>query len=369
MSPVVIRFGRLGDTLLLQPLLERLHRGYGEPCTLLGTGPWSGQLYAGHPDVARVLQIGARHRPLPLSGERLRMLWWLRAQRDVAVHVCESEPRALAKIRRMLALARIAPGDCVYLTDAPERTGEHWVDRLLRACGHVPSACVDAWCEPSPVTTPAPSLRLRDEDRADCASWLGTRGWRGEHLWLVQPCNKRSIRWNGARRASDDAKAWPMENWVMALRAMRAQHPDARIVLCGAPREAPGLESIARVARLGNLDVAARDLPLRRLLALAERAAGMLSVDTGPAHVAAAMGCPLVVLFGGQSPRVWCPRSPSGSAVIALGGPPARSWVAEITPNEVIDALQRLPRRPPRDVRIGVPVTLADARSRLRKVP
>ena len=345
MRPIVIRFGRLGDMLLLEPLLEHLHRGYGEPCTLLGTGPWSEELYAGHPDVARVLQVRARHRPLPFSAERLRMLRWLRTQRDAAIHVCESEPRALAKIRRMLALARIAPGRCVYLTDTPARSEEHWVDRLLRACGHAPSGCVRAWCEPSPVATPAPSLRLRDADRADCGHWLRARGWRGEPVWLVQPCNKRSIRWNGARRSSDDAKAWPVENWVQALHALRAQHADARIVLCGAPAEAPSLELIASAAQLRNLDVAARDLPLRRLLALADRASGMLSVDTGPAHVAAAMGCPLLVLFGGQSPRVWCPRSPSGSAVIALGGPPARSRVVEITPAEVIDALQRLPPR------------------------
>ncbi|MEW5297215.1 MAG: hypothetical protein WDW36_000439 [Sanguina aurantia] len=39
-------------------------------------------------------------------------------------------------------------------------------------------------------------------------------------------------------------------------------------------------------------------LPLGRLKALLEIAHSMISVDTGPAHLAAAMGCPLVVLFG-----------------------------------------------------------------------
>lgn len=80
-------------------------------------------------------------------------------------------------------------------------------------------------------------------------------------------------------------------------------------------------------------------------MALAEIADGMLSVDTGPAHVAAAMGCPLVVLFGAQPLSLWLPRSPTGSAVIALGGPPQRSRVGEISPHEVIAALRGLPPR------------------------
>ncbi|MGH8191278.1 MAG: hypothetical protein ACREP2_07505 [Rhodanobacteraceae bacterium] len=105
MRPVVIRFGRLGDMLLLAPLLHRLRVGYGEACVLLGTGPFSAQLYATHPDVARVFQVTARHRPLALSPPRWQMLEVLHAHRRGPVHVCETEPRALGKIRRMLALA------------------------------------------------------------------------------------------------------------------------------------------------------------------------------------------------------------------------------------------------------------------------
>ncbi|MBU6477116.1 MAG: lipopolysaccharide heptosyltransferase family protein [Xanthomonadaceae bacterium] len=347
MCPIVIRFGRLGDMLLLAPLLDRLHRGYGEPCLLLGTGPWSAALYDAHPDAVRVLQVSARHRPLALSPERWRMLRTLRRYRGAPVHVCETEPRALAKIRRMLALAGIRQSQCVFLTDAPAAPGEHWIDRLLRGCGKPPPDCTDAWRTPAFVGTPAPRLVLREADRRDRDTWLRARGWRGEALWLVQPFNKRSMRWNGPRDAADDDKAWPVQHWVAALRALREDHPDARIMLCGAPSEAPSLDALASAARLPGVEVAAHELPLRRLMALAEISDGMLSVDTGPAHVAAAMGCPLVVLFGAQSPDAWCPRSPTGSAVIALGGPPQHSRVCEIGPREVIAALCSLPPRNP----------------------
>lgn len=345
MQPIVIRFGRLGDMLLLAPLLDRLHRGYGKPCLLLGTGPWSAPLYHAHPDVARVLQVCARHRPLALSPERWHMLAALHHASGAAVHVCETEPRALAKIRRMLALTRVSPERCVFATATPALAGEHWIDRLLRTAGQPPRACTHAWREPDGPDATAPRLTLTTEDRRDRAAWLHARGWHGEPLWLVQPANKRSMRWNGPR--CDDDKAWPTPHWIAALRALQAEHPAARILLCGVPNEAPLLDRLAADARLANIDVVARDLPLRRLLALAELAQGMLSVDTGPAHLAAAMDCPLVVLFGAQSPAVWCPRSPGGSPVVALGGSPQHTRAAGITPDEVIAALRRLPPRDP----------------------
>lgn len=345
MQPIVIRFGRLGDMLLLAPLLHRLHRGYGEPCVLLGTGPWSTPLYQAHPDVARVLQVCARHQPLALSPERWRMLLVLQHTAHAAVHVCETEPRALAKIRRMLALARVPPERCVFAVDTPPLAGEHWIDRLLRTAGQPPAACMAAWREPVEPDAAAPRLALTADDRRDRDAWLQAHGWHGEPLWLVQPTNKRSMRWNGPR--TDDAKAWPVPDWIAALRALHAQHPAARILLCGTPNEALLLEQLAAAARLDHIDVVARDLPLRRLLALADIADGMLSVDTGPAHLAAAMGCPLVVLFGAESPAAWCPRSPSGSTVLPLGGPPEHARVADITPDEVIAALRRLPPRHP----------------------
>jgi heptosyltransferase-2/heptosyltransferase-3 len=345
MQPIVIRFGRLGDMLLLAPLLDHLHRGYGEACLLLGTGPWTAALYDAHPDVTRVVQACARHRPLAFSPERWRMLRALRGDRSAPVHVCETEPRALAKIRRMLALADVRRSRCVFLTDTPAAAGEHWIEHLLRGCGQPPPDCTQAWHAPERTAAPAPRLVLRDADRRDREAWLRGRGWRDERLWLVQPSNRRSMRWNGPRAASDDAKAWPVQHWTAVLRGLHEDHPAVRIVLCGAPDEAPILDTIANTARVPGIDVAARELPLRRLMALAEIADGMLSVDTGPAHVAAAMGCPLVVLFGAQSPGAWCPRSPTGSAVIALGGPPRRACVSEIIPPEVIAAMRSLTPR------------------------
>ena len=100
------------------------------------------------------------------------------------------------------------------------------------------------------------------------------------------------------------------------------------------------LEEIQRAATLAQLVVA--ELPLRRLLALCACAHSMISIDTGPAHAAAAMGLPLVVMYGAEAPRRWLPRSPTGSPVVAVGGPPRATRVDQIAVDEVFNAWQSM---------------------------
>jgi ADP-heptose:LPS heptosyltransferase len=64
----------------------------------------------------------------------------------------------------------------------------------------------------------------------------------------------------------------------------------------------------------------------------------MVSVDTGPAHVAAALSLPLAVLFGAESPRYWLPRTPSGSAVVGVGGPPDSSRAEQVSVDALFNA-------------------------------
>ena len=46
----------------------------------------------------------------------------------------------------------------------------------------------------------------------------------------------------------------------------------------------------------------------------------MISVDSGPAHAAAAVGCPLVVLFGKALPSLYRPWGVAGADVLVLCG-------------------------------------------------
>jgi ADP-heptose:LPS heptosyltransferase len=98
------------------------------------------------------------------------------------------------------------------------------------------------------------------------------------------------------------AGSWPAERFAAVARSLRPELGWA-LVLWG-----PGEEDLAaRVAKEGRAELApATDLLL--LAALFERAAVVVANETGPMHIAAAAGAPLVVVWDGSRairPRRW----------------------------------------------------------------
>ena len=366
-QPIVIWFGRVGDLILLSALLEILHRRFGSPCHVIGAGAWLGEIYAAHADVARVSCL---HR---YTAWAFDPTWWrtrraLRASRAGPVYVCETDLRKLARIRRLLRFSGIEAARCVFLAQTDLDTAQpptskvapthrvdaqtdldtalphtskiaptHWVDRLV-SFGRLTPAAFNAADYPWPAPAPrcAPLLTVSDAARAECAAWLERQGWRDRTLILVQPGNRRTMRGRRLRVLPADDKAWPLERWAALLRRIHARLPQALIVVCGAPRESRLLEWIAAAAQLPA--VAAAELRLPRLLALCARSHSMISVDTGPAHAAAALGLPLVVLFGAHSQQQWLPRSPCGSPVLGVGGPPQSTRLDQISVETVFAA-------------------------------
>jgi heptosyltransferase-2/heptosyltransferase-3 len=342
LQPVVIRFGRLGDMVMLTALLNALHRRFGRRCLVLAAGPWSRPLLDDHPDVEQVWSV-PRHSPMGLSLVTWRALRAVRASRPGPVYVCEYQPRQVRRIRRLLALGGISPQRCLYITQELAGARGHWVERLVQFAALTPPGIPAAsYPLPPPDSVTAPRLAVSQAEQAELEAWLRQHGWAGRRLILIQPGNFRTMsrrREQWAQNQADD-KAWPQENWAALLRQVSAALPDALLILCGAPQEGPMLEEVRRSAASEQVVVA--ELPLRRLLALCQRAHSMISIDTGPAHAAAACGLPLLVMYGAESPGEWLPRSPSGSAVVALGGPPRSRRVDELSVAEVFAAWQAM---------------------------
>src|SRR6266480_2100423 len=321
LHPIVIWFGRVGDMILLSALLDVLAARYGGGCHVIGAGSWPGEIYATHSAVARV---SALHR---YTAWVFDPAWWrtaraLRAARADPVYVCETDPRKLARIRRLLAASGTDPRRCLILAPEPAEACSHWVDRLV-GLGRLTPPAFDAAAYPWPCPAPpgAPRLEVSAAAQADCDAWLEDKGWRERPLVLVQPGNRRTMRGRRLRLSAADDKAWPLERWGALLNRLHARLPQALIVLCGAPRESLLLEWIAAAAP-------------------------------------AALGLPLVVMFGAHSQRQWLPRSACGSQVLGVGGPPHSRRLDEISVETVFSAwcalgAQRLaatraaPRAPP----------------------
>ena len=198
---------------MLTRLLNLLHRRFGMPCQVIGTGSWTPTIYQGHPDVHGVHSFH-RHLPFPLDGAWPAVRRALRDSDPGPIYVCERHYRQLPRIRRMLKLAGVDLRRCVFLTDEPILGPEHLVDRLLRLGTRTPTALQAAeYPVPDLASVDGPRLYVLDSERVQHEAWLEAQGWTRRELILVQPGNHRSMgprrkRW---RRLNSDDKWWPLD--------------------------------------------------------------------------------------------------------------------------------------------------------------
>lgn len=95
------------------------------------------------------------------------------------------------------------------------------------------------------------------------------------------------------------SKCWPAANYGQLHRELAKQFEWRGVVIFG-----PGEESLARdvVAAGGETPPVAMGLGLGPLMALLKRAEFVVSADTGPLHLASALGAPVIGLYGPTDP-------------------------------------------------------------------
>ena len=119
--------------------------------------------------------------------------------------------------------------------------------------------------------------------------------------------------------ASNVSKSWPPERFELLARALLEEDlKGARVVLIGSPAESEELnQPLAKRLNIRNVETVAlagkRDL--LGAAALMQRAKLYIGNDTGPSHIAAAVGAPTLVLFGPSDERFYGPRGPHARAV------------------------------------------------------
>jgi lipopolysaccharide heptosyltransferase II len=191
-----------------------------------------------------------------------------------------------------------------YLADIPLR---------LAHCRENPYHLLTNW-----VPDPEADAPIRHEVSRQLAlvEFVGYRP-DGEHLSLrVPPAAARRVRAMMERLgitgdrwlvvhpgASAPSRRYPADSYAAAIRSLGRDH-GWRIVLTGSRDEAPLTAHIASLAGPGVeiVDLAAR-LDLGELSALLARAPVLVSNNTGVAHVAAAVGTPVVVLYALTNPQ------------------------------------------------------------------
>jgi ADP-heptose:LPS heptosyltransferase len=131
----------------------------------------------------------------------------------------------------------------------------------------------------------------------------------GEMLWRGVPGTGPRVVLVPGSSVFGAFKRWPAERYA-ELADRLAADADSRLVVSFGPGEEP----LATAVRKGREQrVAALDgsrLGLRGLLAAFRHADLVIGGDTGPVHLAAAAGVPVLAIYGPKDPELYGPRGP-----------------------------------------------------------
>ena len=297
---VVVRGANwVGDAAMTVPALRELRRVLPGARVTLATRPWAEALFAGAEFVDEVVAVSE-------SKSSARSVWadareWRSRRFDLAVLFPNSFAPALsARLARVpVRVGYATQGRGALLTHplpVPEwRSSRHEVfyylnvvaglERLLRGSSEIETREPDA------------SLSVTEDRRREALALLGGSGGLDSRP-LVALCPGST---------NSRAKRWPSERFA-ALADMLAERSGARVILMGAREELDISEEVARLARR-RPHVLTGGTNLAQTAALLSAADLLVTNDTGPAHVAAAVGCPVVVIFGPTNPLTTRPFS------------------------------------------------------------
>ncbi len=325
-SICLLRLSALGDVTHVLPLLHTLRDAWpGVPLAwVIGKGEH--RLLAGVPGVRFVeydkasglAGMRALRREL---GQRFDVL--LQLQVSARANLLS----AFVPARRRIGYdrSRSRDGHGLFINERiPDRPGIHVLD------------AIGSFCEPLGLV-PGP-VRWELPVPAEAHAWARAQ-WEddGRPVLMVSPCSSHRLR-----------------NWRAQRHAALADHAIARgwrVVLCGGrsalERETGDAILAAMRAGDGVLDLIGKDT-LKQLPALLARADLLVSPDSGPMHIANAMGTPVLGLHAASNPhrsgpysdRRWCVDRYDDAARRFRGMPAAQlRWGAKIEAEGVMDLI------------------------------
>jgi heptosyltransferase II len=289
----------VGDAVMSLPALEALRARFPRAEIVLLSKPWVSELYWHHPAVNRqiIYKPKGEHRG-PLGF--LKLVREIRAERFDAALLFQNAFQAawmawLARIPLRIGYARDGRG--LLLHDAIEPPP-------AAAYGHQVHYYLQLLFRADIITKPHPveeiRLRLTDAERTWATRKIDALGLGGPRFLVgLAP---------GA--AFGPAKRWLPERFGgLADRLIGALNAD--VLIFGSAAERPLAEKIASSMK-HTPAIAAGETSLRQLLALMARCRLIIANDSGPMHLAAALGIPLVAIFGSTDERA---TGPLGSRV------------------------------------------------------
>lgn len=302
---LIIKPSSIGDVVNALPFLSSLRQRYPDRHIAWLIEEEAAELLLGHPLLDRVIVSGRRR----WSREIRSPFRGSAALRELAALIAEIHQGRydlVVDLQGLLksALMVICAGAQFRVGLAGAREGSR------RALTHVvplpagPLHAVDRYLEAAKCLGAEPLLKTfvfssRPDDGARAEALL-TEAGVGPNT-LVIALNSQA-RW--------PTKLWGEEQFAQVGEVLARRH-GAKIVVIGSSSDLPAARRLARRMNPAPF-VAAGRTDLKVLIALMKRIDLLVTVDSGPMHLAAALGTPLIALFGPTDPRLIGPYGGDG---------------------------------------------------------
>jgi heptosyltransferase-2 len=296
MKVLVVGPSWIGDTVLAQPLLALLHQQHADLELDVLAPAWSFPVVRRMPEVRRAIANPFQHGELKLL-ERRRLGVQLRAEHyDQAIVLPNTLKSAFVPVFARIPRRTGYSGEMRWGTLNDVRL----LDPLaLPQMAQRYAALALGPHDALPAKLPEPHLTVADAQRRATLDALGLGG------------SKRAVAMcPGAEYGP--AKRWPPSYFAELARALAAGGDS--IWLIGSAKDAPIAEDIVRLSEGVCLNLCGKT-SLDQAIDLLASARLAITNDSGLMHVAAAVGTPLVAIYGSSTPEHTPPMSPR--AVIA----------------------------------------------------
>lgn len=285
----------VGDSIITIPALRELRRIFPQARLTLLVRPWVGGIFEGSGLVDDLLFYDNRETPF-LKGVKL-----IKEKKfDGAVLFQNAFEAAalttLARVPRRIGFPTEGRGpmltDSIPLEEATKRKHQiyYYLDLISRM--------EEKLFGKSNVDYEAIDYRLPVTEAAQAAAVA--------KLPDLEPGRKIVALVPGA--ANSRAKQWPPASFA-ALIDLFDERKDCALYLLGAPNEKALCDDIAGMAQRGRARVLAGTFTLAESIAFLSKCDAVISNDTGPAYVTAALDRPLLTLFGPTDPNMISPFS------------------------------------------------------------
>jgi heptosyltransferase-2 len=306
-SPVerilILRYSALGDVVLATSLLAPLRARFPGATIEWVTSPAYAPLLEGLPELAAVHRLG-REGEASLGALRAR----LRGRFDLAIDLQEKVKSALlarAAAPRRLTFHRRTPRQALAALLGRDRP----LDRAPATRLYAEVLAPLGGGEPGPLRVAVPEAA-----RAEAAALLDGAA---RPLVALAP---------GATWAT---KRWAPERFAALAEALHAD--GLGLVLCAGPGDAAAVAAFRAACRA---PIAADLTPLRvpAMAAALARVRLLVACDSGPVHLASALGTPALALFGPTSTVRWGPPPPGRALALGLACQPCSNHGGERCP-------------------------------------